>query len=807
MTQYTQGTARKDAPANFRKTVLATLIASLMLPVAANATGAGQQAAAKPAATPAAEATPAQPLEVIVVTARKRTEALQNVPVAISAFSADTLERAKIVAAPDLQFSIPNAVLTGNDRFTIRGIGNNSLGGDNGVGLSLNGASIGYLPQDEFYDIERIEVLRGPQGTLFGRNTTGGGIAVSTKRANAKFGGEFNVELGNYNTTRFGGTINIPINDTVMTRFSGYSLKRDGYTRNEFTGNNIDGRDQYGLRNSTRLDFDDYGQINLMLGVYKEDSSRAREGKRLCKASPVLGCSATELGFDSPDANATILQTLAKFFTPFPAGGNIYAGALNPTDMRAVAADTDPTFRMKHRFGTLDYTVDMGQFSATYVAGYSNFSSEQNTDWDNAALPFRFTTPITYNMDRNTVVTTDRILTTDSAVAASQTWSHEMRVSSQFKGMFNFTGGLFHLRSSGSGGFFIWSPMIERFQKAQGRPPETWFINGETKRSTTKATALFGEGELKFSDKLRATLGARLTEEKKTSLGRNIVLTGTVPFKQSELDWKWWTGRASIDYAPNRDTLLYGSVSTGYKGGGFNAGNAAVPEFDPETVTAYEIGLKTTMLDRKLRANFSLFYNDYADMQLAQRIAGSAITSNADAKIRGAEAEFLWAPTKSVLLDLNLSYLDTKIGNFMTVDAANPAQSATVKTPEVQVNLRGNDLPHSPSSKYKLGAQYTMGLFGSGWNATARVDHVHQASYYAREFNTNTDRIGAWGVTNLQLRFTSPDNKVEIKTFVKNVSDADNLTNIIIEDALIGSYRNVRLLDPRTVGVQVQYKF
>jgi outer membrane receptor protein involved in Fe transport len=410
-------------------------------------------------------------------------------------------------------------------------------------------------------------------------------------------------------------------------------------------------------------------------------------------------------------------------------------------------------------------------------------------------------------MARDTSVTTDRLLTTDSSVATSQTWSHEVRASSQFKGPFNFTAGLFHLRSSGSGGFFIWHPAIEAFQKAQGRPPETWFVNGETLRSTTRATAAFGEGELKINSQWRATLGARLTDEKKTTLGRNIVLTNTVPFKQSELDWKWWTGRAAIDYSPSADTLFYGSVSTGYKGGGFNAGNATTPEFDPETVTAYEIGLKTTMLNRTLRANFSLFYNDYADMQLAQRISGSAITSNADAKIRGAEAELLWAPTRQLLFDANLSYLHTSIGQFLTVDAANPAQSATAKAPEVLVDLAGKRLPHSPSSKFKLGAQYTTSLFNSGWNTTARLDYVRQASYFAREFNTATDRIGAWGVTNLQLRFVSPSGKVEVKTYVKNLSDADNITNIIIEDALVGSYRNVRLLDPRTYGVQVQYKF
>ena len=153
---------------------------TLLCLAAVSCTAAWAQSAPSPAEP--AKASESSPLETVIVTARKRAEAAQEVPVAVSAFSADTLERGKITLAADLQFSIPNAVLTGNDRFTIRGIGNNSLGGDNGVGLAVNGASIGFAPQDEFYDLERIEVLRGPQGTLFGRNTTGGALSVVTKR-------------------------------------------------------------------------------------------------------------------------------------------------------------------------------------------------------------------------------------------------------------------------------------------------------------------------------------------------------------------------------------------------------------------------------------------------------------------------------------------------------------------------------------------------------------------------------------------------------------------------------------------------
>jgi outer membrane receptor protein involved in Fe transport len=311
-----------------------------------------------------------------------------------------------------------------------------------------------------------------------------------------------------------------------------------------------------------------------------------------------------------------------------------------------------------------------------------------------------------------------------------------------------------------------------------------------------------------LADTVRATLGARYTKEDRSSEGRSMVLSPLVDFTpRPEIHDAHWTGRASVDWAPMADTLVYGSVATGYKGGGFNTGSASQPTFDAETVTAYELGIKREWWDRTLRTNLSVFYNDYKDMQIAQRISAAAITSNADAVTKGVELELAFAPSRTWLLDANLSVLSTRIGDFQTVDPANPGQSFTATTPEVPVSLAGNQLPHSPKAKVKLGAQYSAPLFGTGWTATARLDHVWQDQYYAREFNTPTDRIAAWSVTNLQLRMASPGGQVEVKAFVKNLADKDNVTNIIIEDPLVGRYRNVRLLDPRTFGVQVQYNF
>ena len=214
------------------------------------------------AATPAASG-----IEVIVVTAQKREQALQEVPIAVSAFSAAALDRVQIEDATDIQFSIPNAVLTGNDRFTFRGVGTNALGSsDLGVQSFLNGAAIGYLPQNEFFDMARIEVLRGPQGTLYGRNTTGGAINLITKRPGRDFGGDLSVQLGNFDNVRIGGAVDLPLGEKVGLRLAGYSLNRDGYTENLSTGNNIDGRSQWAMRGTFTVDLGPKTNATLVFG-------------------------------------------------------------------------------------------------------------------------------------------------------------------------------------------------------------------------------------------------------------------------------------------------------------------------------------------------------------------------------------------------------------------------------------------------------------------------------------------------------------------------------------------------------------
>jgi iron complex outermembrane recepter protein len=760
----------------------------------------------------------------IVVTAQKRTEAIQDVPIAISAFTAETIERQGLDDALDLQLQVPNLLIVGNDRPTLRGIGNNAISStaDNGTGVLVNFAPLGFRSQDEFFDLERVEVLRGPQGTLYGRNTTGGTINLITAKPKEGFSGYLTAQYGSYDTKRVHGAINLG-DETVQLRLAGFYLNRNGYTKNIGTGSDIDGRNQHSLRASLRINPGPDTTIDIMVNHSKEDSSRSRENKRLCKATPVLGCSPIELGFDSPDTSGVLFQTLlnatnAFVFggTLFPTGASIYTGAQNPTDLRTVATDYDSRFTGKQTNVTAEISHKAGPITLLSLTAFSKGNSEARTDFDNAVLPFRFNFPVTYNVDRDTTITTNELRASDSFVASGRAYYQEFRAVSDFDGRFDFTAGINFFDTMSDASFQIYHPGLELFAKLlRGLPQSAWAFNGDTRDARTKSFAAFGETYFNLTDATKLTLGVRYTKDKKSVRGRTVFLAVPPPFVELSGSYDAFTGRVVLDHKLSDDNLLYASASRGFKGGGLNAAGSTQATFDPEFINAFEIGSKNQFADGTLQANFSGFYYDYKNLQLGQRRSTSVQTINTDAKIWGIESEFLWAPVDGLLFNANASYLNTSLGGLApgqeTSDPANPAQWNGVgvpsKTPEVRLTLKGNELPYAPKFKIAVGGEYTMPLGGGGWTATIRGDYSWQSRYFAREFNTVNDRIKAWSIANALLRVSNEDATINIEGYVKNVFNKDNITNSIIESDLVGSYRNARILEPRTYGVTTTFRF
>lgn len=780
-------------------------------------------ALALPATIAAEEAEDAGGIEEIVVTAQKRSEAVQDVPIAISAFTAETIERQGLDDALDLQLQVPNLLIVGNDRPTLRGIGNNAISStaDNGTGVLLNFAPTGFRSQDEFFDLERVEVLRGPQGTLYGRNTTGGTINIITAKPRAGLSGYLTAQYGSFDTKRVHGAINLG-DDIVQLRLAGFYLNRDGYTENIGTGSDIDGRNQHSFRASLRINPGPDTVIDIMVNHSKENSTRSRENKRLCKATPVLGCSPNELGFDSPDTSGVLFQTLlnatnAFVFgnTLFPAGSSIYTGAQNPTDLRTVATDYDSRFRGKQTNVTAEISHTAGAITLLSLTAFSKGNSQARTDFDNAVLPFRFNFPVTYNVDRDTTKTTNELRASDNFVASGRTYYQEFRAVSNLDGPFDFTAGINFFNTKGDASFQIYHPGLELFAKfLRGLPQEAWSFNADTRDASTKSFAAFGEAYYNLTDATKLTVGMRYTKDKKSTRGRTVFLS-LPAYTELAGSYDAFTGRVVLDHKLSDDSLLYASFSRGFKGGGLNAIGSAMPTFDPEYINAYEIGSKNQFADGTLQANFSGFYYDYKNLQLGQRRGTSVQTINTDAKIWGVESEFVWAPADGLLFNANASYLNTTLGGLApgqeTSDPANPAQwngvGIPTKTPEVRLSLKGNELPYAPKFKIAVGGEYKMPLGSGGWSATLRGDFSWQSRYFAREFNTANDRIKAWSIANALLRFSNADATVNVEGYVKNIFNKDNITNSIIESDLIGSYRNARILEPRTYGITTTFRF
>ena len=376
-----------------------SIIGLLALPAFAQATA--QATAQAPAA--AAENT----IEEIVVTAQRTAQSLQDVPIAVSAFSAEMLQRQQIQNSSDLQLTLPNITFTkGNftgSSFTIRGIGDLCVGVtcDSATAIHVNGSPLiaTRLFEAEFFDMERIEVLRGPQGTLFGRNATSGVINFVTAKPNlTKFGAAGEVDYGNYNSLRLRGMVNVPLTESLGVRLAGFYLKRDGFTQNLYDNTKIDGRDMFGIRGSVRWEPTDSTRIDLMGYYFKEDDNRSRIQKQLCQRDPtgVLGCLPGRLENGKLNNNSTFvgaltsrefLQTQGGAGIASTALGSLYgtdslAGFQEPADVRQVRTSFNPEYYAMEQNYQARIEQDIG-FGKLQVTGlYQKTEVDSRVDYN-----------------------------------------------------------------------------------------------------------------------------------------------------------------------------------------------------------------------------------------------------------------------------------------------------------------------------------------------------------------------------------------------------------------------------------------
>ncbi|MGA0602399.1 TonB-dependent receptor [Caulobacter sp. KR2-114] len=667
----------------------------------------------------------------IVVVAERKSENLQQTPIAVSALSAQDLKAQRIDTGANLASTVPNMSfqpgLYGKPDFAIRGIGYQlvTTAGDAGVAVHENDAPVssGRLAQADFFDINQVEVLRGPQGTLYGRNATGGVINIITSKPVDKFAGAITAEAGNYGTYKGNGFINIPLGDMFAVRVAGDFSKHDGYQFNEFNGTRTNAQNIWATRATVSFTPNSKFHAYLMWEHFAEDDSgggNAGVSTNSCITDPgpssiggvavtnaavrnylSFGCSLTP-NIYAAGSRGGILNGVGTFGNRLAvenhlAAGNLFANNVQPTGAYDVNIDVNPTNLTRN---------DLAQFSAEWdITDSLKLSSLTTYDRDRslygagglrAATPFPFTITDPQIAGGQTLAnytsgTFDRLF--------SEEYSEEVRLASSFSGPVNFSVGAFYLHTHKNDAVFVFdnfNAFLGGFLGLPADPNPRETANGghayfeSLNPYTLTSKAIFGEVYWNITPDLKLTGGFRYTSDHKvfdanTSASNLLSPVGGPPgspafgiqfLTPQSLTFNEPTGRVNLDWTPKLSftdaTLVYASYSHGYKGGGFNPPNLiSVAPYAPEFVDALELGTKNTLLNHTLTLNLTGFYYDYKNYQFSQAAVFGTITNNVNARIWGLEFESQWRPIGDLALNAQVGYLNTRIKSGPTAQSIN----------------------------------------------------------------------------------------------------------------------------------------
>lgn len=704
----------------------------------------------------------------IVVTATRSAESLSKVAASISAVSESELGAGGIKDVASLSSAIPNLSVGdqfGVNRIFIRGIGLTSidLGADGGVAFLQDGAQIARpaAQLSGFYDLERVEVLRGPQGTLYGRGATAGAINLITKRPGDTLEGYGRVSYGNYDALTLEGAVGGPIaGDKVMVRVAGKYDRRDGYGVNQFTGKDIDDRDAYAFRGSLLAKAGEDLEI-LVSGEYfhENDSNYAFH-----YFGPTV----------APENQLGSILGGKSLFTVAAAQGK-------KANLRDIYSDQEPLNR-RHGYsftGTLDWTP--GDWDVKSVTSYHKFVRFNRDDLD---------------------ASNANMFGQNNYDERSKTFSQEFVAT--YKGdKYDLLIGANYFNEKLFGSVRVPLTNLAVLLKLAGQIPATTPDNAfdalnylQLGTVDINAYGIYAQGSYAFTDKLKVTAGGRFSHERRKGVG-SFDFLGSVPTNKAK-SWDAFTPTVSLNYQASEDTLVYATVTRGFKSGVINVGsrNAVI---NPEYVWSYELGLKTSAMDNRLQANLAAFYMDYTDLQVGFVDATSVVTTvnAASARNYGFEAELRIKPATGLTLELFGTYLNAKYKKFVSGD---------YRQAFAQVNLAGKRLSNAPEFSFRAGGDYDIPIGGSG-KLNLRADINWQDRVYFTEFNNADATQKPYALINAGLKYTSDGGRWSIDVWGRNLADKLVLTNNIITAPLFNSVRVGSVAPPRTYGVTLGAKF
>ena len=691
-------------------------------------------------------------IEEITVTATKREANLQDLPMAITAFDKQGLETAGIENVNRLANFVPNMVVGNNNNDTqvmIRGIGTSdvTIVGDPSVAIHLDDL---YVTRTSglnmlMYDTERVEVLRGPQGTLYGRNATGGSVNIISTRPQNEFGINADALYGDYDWFQFRGALNVPIvKDKLAGRLSLVREKRDGYQQNVFPGGTVS-NDADAL--AWRLQF---------LWTPTEDLS--------------ILVKADDVDFDD------IGQQRERLESPPGNPANGFQGTMAiPPELNSVYKDQPESRDLKSdsQLVRVDWQF-VDSVELTFIAGWTDMN------WD-------------FFLDANQ--DPDASTTVGNSQVSSETNSQELRLASTTDSSLQWLVGFFHLEEDAE------QPLLVV------NTPGPTINNGW--QMETDSWAAFGQLNYALTDTVKLLGGLRYTDDEKKGRGQqetcipNFFCPVPLTFIDEQNSWDDTSWLLGVDWSPSENHMFYGKISTGYKAGGFNLIGSPPNEriWDPEEIISYEIGWKGSMMNRRVRLNTAAFHYDYDDLQVSGIVNFARLTTNAaKAGVNGVEIESLFQPGSSWIINFSVGWLDAEFDDFTSVDPVNVPQGRVPPNEPTPIpeDFSGNKLINSPEWSVNFSVQYTFDL-GRVGGLTARAQSHWQDDWYHRPYNLPEDKDESYTTTDVRLIWRSPEERWYAEAFVNNISDEQFATSIEVTNG--GFFGNIN--PPRLWGVRL----
>ncbi len=754
---------------------------------------------------PAWPAAAAEMLGEVVVSARKREERLQDTPISITAFTAAELDLRSesntgelVNFAPNVSYTIGGANGGSASQLFIRGIGQAdfAIGKEPGVATYVDGVylsrSIGALL--DIVDVERIEVLRGPQGTLFGRNAIGGALNITSTRPVDTVTGRAQVTIGRFNRLDGRGVLNLPLGPSAFLRLTAAHQQRDGIGQRLTDGDDVGDIDSSSGRVQLRWLATETLEINLAAD-YTRRSEGTYPATLLTVQSPASGLAALY--------NATVGGPAGLPFTPALITGDrydSYTGGPNVNDQTIWGLATTVEARL-------------GELQLRSITAWRELEASYSRETDGYQLPL---------LD---------VINDDDQQQFSQELqlSHSREGLTWMAGLFWFNedssgisdsrigGGIFGFLQGLPGPVFPLAPPPPGTSCAAGTTPPGFPCAGgagnplnaalDNNRldlidQDTNSYAVFGELNLDVTDLVAMTIGGRYTREKKEfSLDSTRSQSGVklLPLTSVEETWSNFSPKGGVDLRWSEDLLTYFTVTQGFKAGGFNArarNGGELEPFDPETVLTYELGLKSQWFGKRLRANAAVFYNDYDDIQVVVVQADpntgqifNRVENAGKARTSGFEIEVLTRIAGVLDLSAGVGYTDAK---YTSVEAG--AEFST-----------SSKFVQTPEWTWNVGALYTQSL-GGGGQLLLRADYAHRTEYFNDAQNSLRIREPGYGLLNASITWQNAGESLGLRLFGTNLTDSEYLMFGIDPTSGLG-FSSGTFGRPREWGFSAWYRF